>query len=52
MSTRTARGGGYITLTVSRDNSEEQNCVPDEQDTFRPHRQRTDLKEDRISSLQ
>ena len=38
-------------LTVSRDNSEEQNRVPDKQDAFRPHRQRTDLKEKWISSL-
>ena len=39
-------------LTVSRDNSKEQNRVPDKQDTFRPHRQRTDLKENWISPLE
>jgi hypothetical protein len=44
-------GGGYITLTVSGDNSKKQNRVPDKQDTFRPHRQRADLKKNRISSL-
>ena len=38
-------------LTVDREEAEEQNCVPDEQDTLRPHRQRTDLEEDRISVL-
>jgi hypothetical protein len=41
-----------MTLTVSRDISNEQNRVLDEQDTLCPHRQRTDLEENRVSSLQ
>ena len=39
-------------LTISRDNPKEQNRVLDEQDAFCPHRQRTDLEENRISLLQ
>ena len=39
-------------LTVCRDRPEEQNRVPDEQDAFRPHRQRTDIKENRVRSLE
>jgi hypothetical protein len=41
-----------MTLTVSRDISNEQNRVLDEQDAFCPHRQRTDLEENRINLLQ
>jgi len=38
-------------LTVGREDGEEQNRVPDKQDATRPHRQGTDLKENRISWL-
>ena len=40
-----------MTLTIDRKDTEEQNCVPDQQDTMRPHRQRTDLEEDRVGLL-
>ena len=38
-------------LTVGRKKVEEQNHVPDKQDTLCPQRQGTDFEEDRISLL-
>ena len=40
-----------LALTVVREGAEEQDRVPDKQNTLRPHCQGTKFKEDRISLL-